>query len=56
MNAADSKSASHPISPIAPESAVHVVPTFVATDLLEKLIDDRDAQAVRRVVTQGRRP
>jgi hypothetical protein len=55
MNAAGSKSVSHPSDPIAPESAVRTVPTFVATDLLEKLIDDRDAQAVHRVVTEGRR-
>jgi hypothetical protein len=34
---------------------VRTVPTFVATDLLEKLIDDRDAQAVHRTVTEGRR-
>jgi len=55
MNAAGRKSASHPSNPIAPESAVRTVPTFVATDLLEKLIDDRDAQAVHRTVTEGRR-
>lgn len=31
------------------------VPTFIATDLLEKLIVDRDALAVRRIVTESRR-
>jgi hypothetical protein len=31
------------------------MPTFFATDLLEKLIADRDAAAVHRVVTAGRR-
>jgi hypothetical protein len=30
-------------------------PTFIAADLLEKLITDRDARAVDRVVVQGRK-
>jgi hypothetical protein len=33
---------------------LRAVPTFIATDLLEKLIEDRDALAVRKVVTEGR--
>jgi hypothetical protein len=49
---------SHPTSktqpqPLQPES--RAVPTFIATDLLEKLIADRDAKAVDRVVTAARR-
>jgi hypothetical protein len=37
------------------ESGDRVVPTFIATDLLEKLIADRDAYAVDRVVSAARR-
>jgi hypothetical protein len=50
MNLAHSKS-----NTSKPETATRAIPTFVATDLLEKLIADRDALAVRRVVTEGRR-
>ena len=50
-------SKSSPQSSEAPalESTVHAVPTFIATDLLEKLIADRDAHAVDRVVMAARR-
>ena len=34
--------------------STRAVPTFIATDLLEKLIADRDARAVDRVVTARR--
>jgi len=39
-----------------PESteSTRAVPTFIATDLLEKLIAERDARAVDRVVTARR--
>jgi hypothetical protein len=49
---------SHPIvksQPQATQSESRAVPTFIATDLLEKLIADRDARAVDRVVTAARR-
>jgi hypothetical protein len=48
-----SGSASEPTSPEGP--AEQAVPTFVATDLLEKLIVDRDAMAVRKIITEGKR-
>ena len=55
MRHADSKAAIHlPESP-APQSATRAVPTIIATDLLEKLIADRDAQAVDKAITQSRR-
>ena len=55
MRHADSKPNTHmPKSP-APQSATRAVPTIIATDLLEKLIVDRDALAVDKVVTQSRR-
>ena len=38
-----------------PQSAVHAIQTSIATDLMEKLIVDRDAAAVRKIVTEGRR-
>jgi len=37
---------------VSPESGSRAVPTFVATALLEKLIDDRDAAAVDRRIIQ----
>ncbi len=46
MRSADSKS--------NPQADARAVPTFVATDLMEKLIADRDARAVDRVVTASR--
>jgi hypothetical protein len=49
------KSSPKPALPESPESGNRVVPTFIATDLLEKLIADRDAHAVDRVVTGARR-
>jgi hypothetical protein len=52
MRPAASKSSPKPESP---ESGDRVVPTFIATDLLEKLIADRDAHAVDRVITAARR-
>ncbi len=39
----------------SPESGSRAVPTFIATDLLEKLIADRDAAAVDRRIVQRRR-
>ncbi len=50
-----SKSSPKPLHPESPESGDRVVPTFIATDLLEKLIADRDAYAVDRIVTAIRR-
>jgi len=50
-----SKSNSKPSRPESPERGDRVVPTFIATDLLEKLIAERDAHAVDRVVTAARR-
>jgi hypothetical protein len=50
--AADSTAVAAP----APGMATDEMPTCFATDLLEKLIADRDAAAVRRAVTAGRRP
>ena len=50
-----SKSSPKPSYPESPESADRAVPTFIATDLLEKLIADRDAWAVDRVITAARR-
>jgi hypothetical protein len=55
MRHADSKPAIDlPKSP-APQRATRAVPMIIATDLLEKLIADRDAQAVDKVITQSRR-
>ena len=51
MSHIGSKSSSQPVNPESPRE----VPTFIATDLLEKLIADRDARAVDRVVTAARR-
>jgi hypothetical protein len=55
MRHAESKSISVPSQALSPSRATRAVPTFIATDLLEKLIEDRDALAVRKVITQGRR-
>jgi hypothetical protein len=55
MRHADSKPITRSPQTQSPQSPVRAVPTFIATDLLEKLIEDRDAQAVRKVVTQSRR-
>ena len=49
------KSSPKPSHPDSPESGDRAVPTFIATDLLEKLIADRDARAVDRAVTAARR-
>jgi hypothetical protein len=54
MTHAESK-ANHPAPVASRESATRAVPTFIATDLLEKLIADRDARAVDRVVTAAKR-
>jgi hypothetical protein len=54
MRHADSKSSASAESKL-PLGAAHTVPTFIATDLLEKLIVDRDALAVRQIVTARRR-
>ncbi|WP_395022478.1 hypothetical protein [Dongia sp.] len=51
MRQAASKSSPQPLHP----ESQREVPTFVATDLLEKLIADRDARAVDRVVAATRR-
>jgi hypothetical protein len=50
-----SKTPSQPAHPESPDNA-RAVPTFIATDLLEKLIADRDARSVDRVITAARRP
>ena len=55
MRHAAGKSSPKPAHPEPPESCDRVVPTFIATDLLEILIADRDAQAVDRVITAARR-
>jgi hypothetical protein len=56
MRHAESKPGSAPSETKSPEgAAAHAVPTLIATDLLEKLIIDRDAIAVRNIVTEGRR-
>jgi len=49
---------SHPTTktqpqPVQPKS--RAIPAFIATDLLERLIADRDARAVDRMVTAARR-
>jgi hypothetical protein len=54
MRHAVSKSQPLPPQPETPESA-RAIPTVIAADLLEKLIADRDARAVDRVVTAARR-
>lgn len=58
MRHADSNTNTHPkmvpATIAVPPDSAHAIPTFIATDLLEKLILDRDASAVRRVVTEGR--
>ena len=54
MRSAGSKSNPHPTNSEPPADA-RAVPTFIATDLMEKLIADRDARAVDRVVTASRR-
>lgn len=54
MRPTDSKSNTHP-SDSAPQTDARAVPTFIATDLMAKLIADRDARAVDRVVTASRR-
>lgn len=55
MRSADSKFIPHPLTGES-EEGMRALPTFVATDLLEKLIADRDAKAVDRVVAAHRRP
>lgn len=50
MSHAESKSRPRSESAASPEAAGREVPTFIATDLMEKLIADRDARAVDRVV------
>jgi hypothetical protein len=49
------KSSPKPAHPERSEKGDRLVPTFIATDLLEKLIADRDAHAVDGVVTAARR-
>jgi hypothetical protein len=49
-----SKTQAQAVHAESPDNA-RAVPTFIATDLLEKLIADRDAKAVDRVVTAARR-
>ena len=39
----------------APDGTDRAIPAFIAADLLEKLITDRDARAVDRVVVRGRK-
>jgi hypothetical protein len=55
MRHADSKPAIQLPEPPAPQGATRAVPTIIATDLLEKLIADRDAQAVDKIITRSRR-
>jgi hypothetical protein len=55
MSQADSKTQPQPSDPVTPNAVGRAVPTVIATDLLEKLIADRDARAVDRVVTAARR-
>jgi hypothetical protein len=55
MTHAESKPNPHPAPVASPESATRAVPTAIATDLLEKLIADRDARAVDRAVTAAKR-
>lgn len=56
MRQADSKPGGGLSETKLPEGAVaYPVPTLIATDLLAKLIVDRDAIAVRKIVTEGRR-
>jgi hypothetical protein len=55
MRHADSKPSSAPLVTKPQSADAHAVPTIIASDLLEKLIVDRDAVAVRKIVTEGRR-
>jgi hypothetical protein len=55
MRPADSKSKSGPSEAQSSQSATRIIPTFLATDPLEKLIADRDALAVHKIVTEGPR-
>jgi len=55
MRPADSKRKTDPSEVNPSQSAAGGIPTILATDLLEKLIADRDAVAVRKIVTEGRR-
>jgi hypothetical protein len=50
-----SKTQSQPSRPEPQAAASRAIPTFIATDLLEKLIADRDARAVDRLVKAPRR-
>jgi hypothetical protein len=50
MRIADSKSTNDPMATPSPQSAARAVPTFIATDLLERLIADRDARAVDKAL------
>jgi hypothetical protein len=55
MQYADSNIRPTDLTRMIPDSAARAVPTFIAADLLEKLITDRDARAVDRVVGRGRK-
>jgi hypothetical protein len=55
MRSADSKTNTHPSESLPLPGGTRAVPTFVATDLLERLIADQDALAVRKIVTASRR-
>jgi hypothetical protein len=55
MRSADSKTNTHPSESLPLPGGTRAVPTFVATDLLERLIADQDALAVRKIITAGRR-
>ena len=50
----DSKTQPQPSDPEPKDVIGRAVPTFIATDLLEKLIADCDAMAVRKVVVRRR--
>jgi hypothetical protein len=54
MRQAGSKSVINPSETRLAPANERAVPTFIATDLLEKLIADCDAMAVRKVVVRRR--
>ena len=54
MRHADNKSSASSKIESPQGVAAHAVPTIFATDLMEKLIVESDALAVRKIVTAGR--
>lgn len=55
MRTADSKSINDQTVTQSTQGAAAAVPTFIATDLLERLIADRDAWAVDKRIIGRRR-